>query len=348
MQWQYDTPILQGMPKNCSSDLSLVMNYVDNILLNGTSEDQDKLKASFGLGGLIHNEDFANALIPPFSTWQGSITYFDEFCDAIEGATGSDPTIPSAKGVGLDAALGNYAQYINSSFYPCEGDCFDENIAPYGTAPYNATDLVENLDGERQWTWMLCNEAFGWWQSGTPNNETRLISRLVTESYLVKVCGLYFPDADFTNTEDTFNAKYGGWNPPSTTRLMLSNGQFDPWQSASVSSQFRPGGPLNSTADLPIFMVPGGSHCYDFFTDSSSSPGILETVKNEVKQMKTWVEEFYQDGNGTTGAAPLSSALPSPTGTGAPSATPTKNAAMKAEMAGGSLFVAMVGAVVLI
>jgi hypothetical protein len=187
MQWQYDTPILQGMPKNCSSDISLVMNYVDNILLNGTSEDQDNLKASFGLGGLIHNEDFASALEPPFGTWQGSITVFDEFCDAIEGATGSDPTIPSANGVGLDAALGNYARYINSTFYPCEGDCLDAGIAPWGAAPYNETNLVANWDGQRQWTWMLCNEAFGWWQSGTPNNETRLVSRLVTESYLTRI-----------------------------------------------------------------------------------------------------------------------------------------------------------------
>lgn len=57
-QWQYFAPVQQGMPKNCSVDLAKVINYIDNVLVNGTVEEQYELKASFGLGALEHNDDF--------------------------------------------------------------------------------------------------------------------------------------------------------------------------------------------------------------------------------------------------------------------------------------------------
>jgi hypothetical protein len=58
--WQYFNPIQEGMPKNCSKDVSLVVGHVDSIGLNGTREQQQALQNMFGLGDLDHFDDFAS------------------------------------------------------------------------------------------------------------------------------------------------------------------------------------------------------------------------------------------------------------------------------------------------
>lgn len=47
------------MPKNCSKDVSRVVDYVDRVASSGTKEQQQKLKELFGLGELEHFDDFA-------------------------------------------------------------------------------------------------------------------------------------------------------------------------------------------------------------------------------------------------------------------------------------------------
>jgi hypothetical protein len=58
--WQYFNPIQEGMPKNCSKDISLVIDHIDSIGMNGTKEQQKALQSMFGLEGLEHFDDFAS------------------------------------------------------------------------------------------------------------------------------------------------------------------------------------------------------------------------------------------------------------------------------------------------
>jgi hypothetical protein len=46
------------MPKNCSTDISLVIDYLDEIGMHGTTKEQEAAQALFGLGGLAHYDDF--------------------------------------------------------------------------------------------------------------------------------------------------------------------------------------------------------------------------------------------------------------------------------------------------
>lgn len=46
------------MPKNCSKDVSLVIEYVDDILKKGTPAEQKELKSMFGLEAVEHAGDF--------------------------------------------------------------------------------------------------------------------------------------------------------------------------------------------------------------------------------------------------------------------------------------------------
>lgn len=52
------------MPKNCSKDVSRVVDYVDRVASSGTKEQQQKLKELFGLGDLEHFDDFAAYVYP--------------------------------------------------------------------------------------------------------------------------------------------------------------------------------------------------------------------------------------------------------------------------------------------
>jgi len=58
IQWQYFIPIQEGMAKNCSSDVTRVVNYIDTVHTVGNEKQMQKLKDMFGLGDLEF-DDFA-------------------------------------------------------------------------------------------------------------------------------------------------------------------------------------------------------------------------------------------------------------------------------------------------
>jgi hypothetical protein len=89
VQWQYFAPVQQGMPKNCSKDVSLVIDYIDNVLTTGTAANKTSLKTMFGLQDVQHDDDFASALENGPWMWQGNsfttgYSQFYQFCDAVE------------------------------------------------------------------------------------------------------------------------------------------------------------------------------------------------------------------------------------------------------------------------
>lgn len=129
------------------------------------------------------------------------------------------------------------------------------------------------------------------------------MSRLVTPEYFETPCAYFFPpEGDFTYginkglTEEDVNTFTGGWDHLNTTRLVFVNGEFDPWQPATVSSQFRPGGPLESTPELPVHVIPGGIHCSDLrLSNSEANEGVKEVTDAVIATMKEWVGEFYEE-----------------------------------------------------
>ncbi|KAF6807958.1 serine carboxypeptidase S28 [Colletotrichum musicola] len=317
--WGYFLPIQQGMPKNCSRDFERMIDYVDNVLVSGTEDEVYSLKKKFGLQDVAHNDDFASALVGPLGFWQSIQLYtgysdFYAMCDAVEGAK-SNVTTYSADGVGLPKALDNYAKWWSSEYLP--GSCAsygveewqDElNVACFDS--YNATSPIytdwtaDNQFG-RTWYWMTCNEPFFFWQTGAPKDRPSIVSRFVTPEYYQRQCDLFFPkQGEFTyasnagKTAADLNAATGGWLFTNTTRLVWSNGEFDPWRSASVSSELRPGGPLKSRPGAPVHLIPGSRHCNDLLVRNGDVNADMKAVITaEIEQIKTWVGEFY-DGKG--------------------------------------------------
>jgi len=136
-------------------------------------------------------------------------------------------------------------------------------------------------------------------RSGAPKNTPTIVSRLVTAAYWQRQCSLYFPpengytyDANGHTVHD-LNGRTGGWKLTDTTRLIWTNGQFDPWRTSGVSSEFRPGGPLASTPKAPVQIIPGGFHCSDLIARNGLvNEGVQMVIDNEIKQIVEWVGEY--------------------------------------------------------
>lgn len=320
--WEYFQPIQQGMPKACSNDIISVITHVDTVLTTGTEAEKQALKTMFGLGTVVHDADFARTLTLPLDLWQVGISEFMVFCEALEGVPAGQVS-PTSSGIGLAAALPNFASYIASTQGCSAPDCYDSYNA--NQFFYTNTQLDTDVIAGRQWQWMLCNEAFGFWQTGAPAGQDSLVSRVVTADYYQQQCNFYFPGVQFGLTEDAHNAKYMGWDVKGTTRVMFSSGEFDPWRSAGVSSEFRPGGPMVSTFDIPVFIVPGGVHTQDL-SMPNITPEIAALQVLEVAQMKRWIGEFYTKAN-TTSSSVSSTISSTKTSSSGSSTRPTSTSA---------------------
>lgn len=90
----------------------------------------------------------------------------------------------------------------------------------------------------------------------------------------------------------------GGWFIDDTRRLLYVNGDYDPWREASVSSDLRPGGPLQTTEQVPVEIVPGGFHVSDMLTDNGKANATVQAViESIVAQLVEWVNEWPGDGH---------------------------------------------------
>jgi hypothetical protein len=230
--WQYFLPVQENMPKNCSLDVSKVIDRIDSVGMHGTEAEKQAMKELFNMGGVEHYDDFAASLENGPWLWQGNQFYrttgFFDWCDAVENVdnTTAAADIPGANGVGVDKALKGYAKYWNESILPgfCAGygyyegdynvDCF--NTYNFSSPMYRDDSLANTYD--RQWVWMTCNEPFGYWQTGAPAGRPSIVSRYSNKQYWERQCGLYFPpEGEYKvglqagRTYEGVNKFTGGW-----------------------------------------------------------------------------------------------------------------------------------------
>ncbi|CZS88951.1 related to serine protease [Rhynchosporium graminicola] len=204
--WQYFTPILENLPKNCSNDISTVIEHMDHVFLHGKESEKVALKARFGLESL-HNDDVMFQLSNTLSdSWQYHSFVEDGFyqkifrlCDTIENVEAGAAVTPDANGVGLDKALAGYAKWINETYIPgfCQKQGYTDEretkcMDTHDPTSRIFTDSTVHNPFMRQYQWLLCNEV-GWWQTGAPKGQKTVSSRLLTAEYFQQQCSLLFP-----------------------------------------------------------------------------------------------------------------------------------------------------------
>ncbi|KIH92084.1 serine-type peptidase [Sporothrix brasiliensis 5110] len=319
--WQYFEVVRQATPQNCSIDLTNVASYIDNVLQHGTNAQKLALKTSFKLQDLTDG-DFARTIsIGPlllqstqfFSTpLYGSSPYY-QFCDYIENVwDGSGNPVPGKSGVGVTKALAGYAKWTIDYLLPdfCDVYGYDDFQGTYNTECLRFTNASSSMYLDitpgnfvgRQYWWLLCNNPLAWFQTAAPVGQPTIVSRQLDYNYFLEICNAQFPamaggfGLEHGTTIAGFNGYTGGWSvPPSRTpRIIYTNGEVDPWRAASVSSSQRPGGPLASSANVPVTVVQGGSHCSDAYAENwAVNPGVKAIVDAEAATMLRWTNEFY-------------------------------------------------------
>ncbi|KAI0025555.1 peptidase S28 [Xylariomycetidae sp. FL0641] len=308
--WAYFSPIEQALPEACSRDVRAVVSYVDSILSAPSSSNSSKavLKARFGLSAL-NDADFADQLADPVGQWQSDQAAVLSFCETLAAAQNSTTKRRGwARRRGDEAsepaALDAYAKYIRETS-GCGGDggiacdTYDDEIL---------WDDPEDPSGTRQWSWMLCDEPFGWWQVGPPHSDgTNIVSSAMRPYHYMRRCPLQFPKTNgYTTgsaegfTEAHLNKWTQGWDAP-YENVIFVNGEFDPWRSATVASDVRPGGPMEETCttdddsnpdlDVASFIVKGGNHVPELFIDPEDQ-NTFPIAEESVKIMKRWIDAW--------------------------------------------------------
>ncbi|KAG8896616.1 hypothetical protein FRB99_008795 [Tulasnella sp. 403] len=287
--WEYWEPIEEGMPKNCSADVRAGTAYMDNLLQTGTPEQVTALKAKFGLESL-QNDDFGAALQWPLNTWQSLVPttfanqgqgIFFNFCDAIETIS-SGQYNTAATGVGLPLALDNWAAFFKA--YGPDKECPGSGGACYSSYNYASPSYTDVT-------------VTGSDSLGDPGNSSSIVSSLVTPAYSDRRCAHTFPNADgtlsthSTSDLDDMNTSFKGWNLIAD-HLFVTNGEFDPWRSASLSSRWAPA--FMDTPTQEISVIPGGHHCWDWRMDfGNMNKDVYEVQKSGIVSIHAWLDEWY-------------------------------------------------------
>ncbi|GKU09216.1 serine carboxypeptidase [Fusarium langsethiae] len=317
--WRYFDAAKAYMPKNCTADVEKVVEYLDDIMLNGSADEIQKIKENFGAPDLKHNDDFMNLLNYGPQTFQGASLRISDtwkFCDYVENAadTTEKSSLPGPEGVGLNKALEGYARWTKEVWIPgrCEQQgpwkgvnntgCFnygDADSLVYASKGLDAPGIVDTL----QIQWLFCNEPEEYWQTGSPKGTSTLVSRLVNTDFFRKTCARYFPRGpnggtfglEMGKTTASWNARYGGWSDPTRylNRTILVNGMFDPWRAASFASQQRPGGVLGNSTYIKHFLNPVGNHCTDTYRNAGDIwPEVRAIQEAGISQIEEWVARF--------------------------------------------------------
>jgi hypothetical protein len=116
---------------------------------------------------------------------------------------------------------------------------------------------------------------------------------------LTRLCPLFFPPSGESTVgipsnanAEKLNVHTKGWDNTSPN-LLYVNGDLDGWREASVSSDFRPNGRMQSTTKNPVIIVPGGYHTSDFYAKSAEvNAGAKVAIDEAVAHMVAWVHEF--------------------------------------------------------
>ncbi|KAL2180573.1 serine carboxypeptidase S28-domain-containing protein [Thermothelomyces heterothallicus CBS 202.75] len=322
--WYYYDTIRKGIDAlrndtRCSAALEEVVDFVDRFLLASpvNETETDALKQYFGAVFPIANDDFAYAIATPFRYWEerGGYRAVLDMCDGIVGSDATEEhevlgTIPSS--------VGNYAAYFQTNFRDSTCTYLDvwgqkDPLWCLDTHdPLNPFIEARTLGNPwRTRIWFRCNEPLASWATGAPRDRPSVVSRRVDAAYWQAQCETHFPavgghkygSADGVRTPDTLNAVAGGWARQSR-RVIWTVGEFDPWRATSMASELRPGGPLESSGDVYVFVIKNAEHADDALTEAGLAnlnlpvnPEVVKAQQQSVGIVKEWVGQFRPGGD---------------------------------------------------
>ncbi|EMD39403.1 hypothetical protein CERSUDRAFT_93435 [Gelatoporia subvermispora B] len=230
----------RSLTRNCSADWVAVTKYVDDILRNGSAQQQAEMKYRLlkarldGPGGNdtgssgftikdaanISNDEAAGVLMDPLNFYQyyGFQASILPFCNNLETRNFTALPLESGLaaahdvGVALDSFLTALAE-LN-----------------YDAIPGSPDDPVADMS----WMWQYCSE-YGFYQRGDPNNPLSIETSFISLELFQQQCNATFGMGLPTSPQVDHINKYGGWNM-TPSNVLFTNGEFDPWRTMGLAS----------------------------------------------------------------------------------------------------------------
>ncbi|SPQ18412.1 1ecd5953-aef9-4d56-9d1e-01720dce280a [Thermothielavioides terrestris] len=315
--WYYYDTIRKGIDAfrnstDCTDALSDAVAYVDSFLLASPVNDTkvSALKQLFGATYPIADDDFAYAIATPFRYWQETGGYKDllDMCDAV---VGTNDTIEDKVLGTVPASVVNYSAYFRMNFRDSTCTYFDVWGQDDPLWCLNTHDLLNPFfeartlgNPWRTWYWLLCNEPLASWATAAPPSRRSLVSRKIDAPYWQRQCDMHFPPTNGFKygssegrTPDTLNEETGGWGRNSSW-VIWTSGEFDPWRDTGMSSELRPGGPLQSSDKVAVFLIKNAEHADDAYTarglanlNLSANPEVTKVQQQSIDIIKKWVSQ---------------------------------------------------------
>ncbi|CAL1716305.1 unnamed protein product [Somion occarium] len=300
--WQYYDIIRQFAPADCIKQVETTIVEVDELL--SSDKTQATIQNVFGLPNVTHVEDFGSVLSSPLGAWQNNnwdpavgSTSFANFCAAL--GTPNNTRVEITKGVSVNAAVLNYAAYVNRTLVArcrapnTQDDCF----GTFDPTAFQATDLSQDW---RLWNFQVCTQ-WGFFTTAPPDPERpRIISKFITLEYSAQFCQFAYPPGEHFAIPPLPNItavnSLGGFDI-AADRLAIIDGQADPWRPNTPHSDDAK--PRPDTTLRPFKLIEGAVHHWDEngISDHTAEPPTIKAVhEQEVEFVKAWLKDFKRPG----------------------------------------------------
>lgn len=245
---EYDLHVSQVAGEACAAAVRKAVAGIDALV---GKPEMAEVKKLFGAEKVKDDTDFLY-VIADIGAAAVQYGFHKDFCAAVQ-------TEASVSG------YGKFAETVYKKFGMAA-----ERMSMYeGAISEDPEDYLEGF-GYRQWLYQSCTE-YGYWQNAYHDANVSVRSARINAAYHDKLCQRLFG----LSPVDTSTINEGFYKPlfaSSTTNILFTNGNQDPWSRLSIVQ-----GTSQQSANLTLYKIEGAAHCDDLRkpkdTDSDALKG---------------------------------------------------------------------------
>lgn len=228
---EYDRHVALQAGEVCLQKIQSNVAAIEQKMMNPDSADQ--IKKKFSAQELNREDDFLYLIA---DTAAAAIQYGmrDQFCNY------------------MDQGIDGYAratEMVSKTF---------GNLVNLSAQAAESTDLAVGAIGMRQWFYQSCTQ-YGYWQNAWGDSALSARSKKINAQYHSEICERLFGIKVPANVEKTNEDFYQPLLDTSTSRILFTNGDEDPWINLSVA----PDNNNISNPNTKYFVIRDAAHCDD-------------------------------------------------------------------------------------
>ncbi|CAI5446317.1 unnamed protein product [Caenorhabditis angaria] len=273
----------------CADSVSNGFNTVASLLK--TADGRKQLKSTFHLCQEINiNDDKAVKYF-----WE---TVYSPYMEIVQytgdaaGAFATQLTISNAickYHLNTQTTILQKMKQVNN-YFNLENEYFGCNDISYqGFIDFMKDETFGEAQSDRAWVWQTCTE-FGYYQStASPIAGPWFggVQNLPAQYYIDECTAIYgaqYNSAEVQTAVDYTNKYYGGRDQLNTDRILLPNGDIDPWHAL---------GKLNSTnPNIVPVVINGTAHCADMYGTSTLDSVYLTQARQTIANvLDKWLKQ---------------------------------------------------------